>query len=352
LDLPAASTDLTSAAGAAEVDALLAHLKTLGWVPSTGKVQGLSSPGEGNMNRTLRVHLRDSSVPSLILKQSVPFVAKYPDIPAPLSRDFSEAAFYCALRRQPLLAAQCPALLGHDPQNHLMCFEDLGTGADFLHLYNEHNKSANASTLSVALAELLTWLGQLHALPAPADFPTNHNMRQLNHEHIFVLPFTANNGLADHPEVAAWQAQFCRNREQKERIHALGQLYLGNPHPLRDPDAQDCLLHGDFYPGSSLQSGKGGQQVHIIDPEFSFVGAPEFDLGVMIAHLTFAGWTPAAITTLLDHYPEPAGYSPAAQFTAVEIMRRLLGVAKLPLNAGANAQLDLLDRAAKLLETA
>ena len=42
-----------------------------------------ASAGDGNMNRTLRVEHQQGS---LILKQSLPFVAKYPDIAAPIDR--------------------------------------------------------------------------------------------------------------------------------------------------------------------------------------------------------------------------------------------------------------------------
>ena len=55
--------------------------------------------GEGNMNHTLRIV---TDVDSIVLKQSVPYVAKYPDIPAPINRDRVEAAFYQALVGTPM----------------------------------------------------------------------------------------------------------------------------------------------------------------------------------------------------------------------------------------------------------
>ena len=59
-------------------------------------------------------------------------------------------------------------------------------------------------------------------------------------------------------------------------VRELGALYL-----------QDgtSLLHGDYFPGSWLQTAAG---VRVIDPEFCFFGPPEFDVGVLLAHLHLA----------------------------------------------------------------
>ena len=65
------------------VDVVEAHLKRLGWISPNEPLEGLAPAGAGNMNRTLRARLADRS---LVLKQSVPYVAKYPHIPAPVER--------------------------------------------------------------------------------------------------------------------------------------------------------------------------------------------------------------------------------------------------------------------------
>ena len=39
----------------------------------------------------------------------------------------------------------------------------------------------------------------------------------------------------------------------------------------------DTLLHGDYYPGSWMRV---RERLYIIDPEFSFAGPKEFDLGI------------------------------------------------------------------------
>ena len=58
----------------------------------------------------------------------------------------------------------------------------------------------------------------------------------------------------------------------------VGDIYLS--------DDGGVLLHGDYYPGSWLKTDAG---FRVIDPEFCFLGPPEFDLGVLAAHWIFCG---------------------------------------------------------------
>ena len=209
--------------------------------------------GEGNMNHTLRVV---TDVDSIVLKQSVPYVAKYPDIPAPINRDRVEAAFYQALVGTPL-ATVMPTFLGHVPEYHLTAFEDLGPASDCTDAYS-------GAAISPDIPQLMSWLRDLHQLHITTEVFTNRDMRTLNHAYIFKIPFE------DHGSV-----------DIAQRAKDLGNLYLSDG---------DTLLHGDYYPGSWLRTTDG---IRIIDPEFAFTGMAEFDLGVFAAHLAFA---PLAIT--------------------------------------------------------
>jgi 5-methylthioribose kinase len=105
-----------------------------------------------------------------------------------------------------------------------------------------------------------------------------------------------------------------------------------------------CLIHGDLFPGSLLQMGPG--QLRVIDPEFSFCGDPEFDIGVFYAHLllsrhddgTASFWLQAALED--TPHSEPL----VLQFAGVEIMRRILGVAQLPVRLSLEAKRRLLEQ--------
>ena len=52
-------------------------------------------------------------------------------------------------------------------------------------------------------------------------------------------------------------------------------------------------MHGDFYPGSLLNTVNG---LKVIDPEFSFIGPEEWDMAIFVAHL-FLSKTPSELIT-------------------------------------------------------
>ena len=125
----------------------------------------------------------------------------------------------------------------------------------------------------------------------------------------------------------------------KKQIHALGERYLGSGFHL---------IHGDFYPGSWL---KTQSSIKIIDPEFGFFGLAEYDLGVTMAHLKMAEQDDALISLLLSNYPYPRDYNAKLcdAFCGVEIMRRIIGIAQLPLALTLEEKTALLKDAQKLI---
>ena len=70
-------------------------------------------------------------------------------------------------------------------------------------------------------------------------------------------------------------------------------------------------------------------------------------MGVVRAHLTFAGFDDARAATVFKHYHAPAGFVPelAKAFAGIEIIRRLLGVAQLPMQCDAAQRLAWLEQA-------
>ena len=80
------------------------------------------------MNLTLRV---DTGQRSFIVKQSRPWVEKYPTISAPQDRVLTEATFYQAVSHCGEIAERMPRLLGRDQENRVALFEDLGATAEF-----------------------------------------------------------------------------------------------------------------------------------------------------------------------------------------------------------------------------
>lgn len=290
----------------------IAHLKRNGMLHPDEDVINSYKAGEGNMNVILTIKTNKRY---FVLKQSRPFVAKYPQIPAPLERIEIEYKYYKAINKDNLLACFSPNVLGFDKAAWLLALEYLDMGGDYLWLYEK-----NASLKEEVADLMLTYLKKLHQLPV-TDFPTNQEMRELNHQHIFVLPYLPENGfnLDDVQEgLQDLSAMVKNNPALIEKIHLLGERYLR---------LGKVLIHGDFYPGSWFETGRG---LKIIDTEFAFLGDPEFDLAIMLAHLKMARTSESELQRIIKSYPLENAL--LAQYTGVEILRRLFGLAQLPLS--------------------
>lgn len=324
---------------------LLQRLETLGWIKPGERLTRTEPAGVGNMNRTLRIELRDDhGHRSLVLKQALPYVARYPDIAAPVERGAVEAAFYRIVEPEPTVAGRMPRLLGFDPDYHLLALEDLGAARDFGALYSEQTP-AQRESWRAALPAIMDWLAALHTQVDPAPAPGNEAMRTLNHEHIFVVPYAAPALVDLAPALAGLQQRLRQDAAARDQLHALGLLYLGQA----GDSANRVLLHGDYYPGSWLLD--PADQPRVIDTEFSFAGPAEFDLGVMRAHLALAALPDPVWTTLLDRYEahRPVDRTLLEGFAAAEVLRRIFGVAQLPLTLNESEQLALCTRAWKTL---
>ena len=322
---------------AKDIASLETYLQSQGWLSSQDQVREVSVPGEGNMNYVLRITTHDRS---FIIKQSRGYVEKYPHVSAPADRILIEGAFYQTTSVDPFIAEFTPRLIGIDQENNVMALEDLGQASDFMVLYH----SSKVLEMS-QLAQLTDFLSSLHNgfyRKSPPDLFKNNAMKGLNHEHIFQYPFTEDNGFdldTIQPGLQAAAAIYKNDYELKGEVRYLGEIYLSSG---------NCLLHGDFYPGSWLETTQG---IKVIDPEFCFYGRAEFDLGVMIAHLYLAGQSQALVDFVLDRYNTTyqINYATMNQFVGVEIIRRLIGLAQLPLHRTLQEKQELLRFARTLI---
>ncbi len=315
-----------------DIKAVNNYLQQQNWLQAGEMVIALEKPGEGNMNFVLRATTNQRS---FILKQARPWVEKFPQIDAPVERVAVEAQFFQTLQNVDSINPYIPKCLGFDANNFMLATEDLGKGADYSFLYQKDNLLTDAD-----IDGLTQYLSALHRVTIPTDFPTNLAMRQLNHEHIFNFPYLAENGFNLDDVQAGLQAAampYKRNVALKAKIKACGAIYLAQG---------KHLLHGDFYPGSWLKVKDG---LKVIDPEFGFVGPAEFDLGVLFAHLLMAEQSSAVFKTVAEKYQQPIGFQEGlfSQFVGIEILRRLIGIAQLPLSLDLTAKKRLMEQAAK-----
>ena len=314
---------------AEDAPAVQRYLQEINFLIPGERLADLAPAGEGNMNVTLRV---TTTRRCFILKQSRPWVARYPDIPAPPERVLIERDFQRAILRDHFLTGHMPELLRADPRAFVLLYEDLDPDGDLTEAYADDGGFTRRQ-----LAALLRYAGQLHGLRV-TDFPENRAMRTLNHAHVFDLPFRPDNGFpleAIYPGLARVARPLQHDRRLRGAVAELGQLYLS---------AGPCLIHGDYHPGSFLEA---NHRVYVIDTEFAHLGRPEFDLGVLMAHLLLSRASEKRILQIETDYARPPGFDVGLMrgFCCVEIIRRLIGIAQLPLPIGLDERRDLLERA-------
>ena len=318
-----------------EPDGVVAYLVARGLMSQGEEPAAVSVAGDGNMNCTLRV---TTPRRRLIVKQARPWVEKYDHIPAPWNRSHVEAAFYQSVAAVPGVGDRMPRLLRADADARVIVLEDLGSGGDLTSIYG------GTGLASGDRDALVDYLVRLHRIAVPVHLTAvlaNRDMRALNHEHIFHFPLVPGNGLALDaitPGLQSVADALKRDAAFVAGVRALGSRYL---------DDGQRLVHGDYFPGSWVRTRDG---VAVIDPEFCFLGRGEHDLGVMIAHMILAGDTTADAEVLERAAAEgPVDRALTRQFAGVEIMRRLIGVAQLPLTAALETKRGLLDRARQLV---
>jgi 5-methylthioribose kinase len=315
-------------------EALTRYLRSRGWSESGEELLSVEKAGEGNMNLVMRVVTPQRR---LVLKQGRPWVEKYPHIPAPVERTLVEGRFYEVAALTPAVAERMPAYVGLDEESRILALEDVEGARDLTSIYSGEALTDDSRTA------VINWLCELHRMRLAEEDRAvfaNRAMRALNHQHIFRLPLDPANHLdldAITPGLAAEARRLQRHAGYVRRATELGRLYLADG---------PSLVHGDYFPGSWLLGASG---IRVIDPEFAFTGPREFDLGVMAAHLCFAGGGEHATTVITELYREPVDERLMRAFAGIELMRRLIGVAQLPLSLDGAAKRRLLELSERLV---
>jgi 5-methylthioribose kinase len=308
-----------------ESQQVLETLQAMGVCDSTESVVDIGKAGEGNMNLVLRVTTDRRSV---IVKQARPWVEKYPTIAAPAERILAEIDFYERVSDVDELRTVMPSVVATAPQLRLLVLEDLGEAADYTCLYDPDDCGQDADAVFKKAAN---WIARLHRQGRSSGGSVGCDaLRELNHAHMFSIPLSDPpvldlDSVCDGLESASRPLRV--SEDLRDAIDRLGETYL------RGRSATETvLLHGDYYPGSWLRTNDG---FRVIDPEFCFRGPREFDLGVMAAHRIFchAAADVGTIEQLCQDYGHEVSTPLVGGFAGVELIRRLIGVAQLPLVA-------------------
>ena len=190
------------------------------------------------------------------------------------------------------------------------------------------------------LNQLVEIMGVIHESKLADSYPLNLSLRQLNHQHIFVLPFVEDNGFElDDVQVGLQELsmRYKTDSNLKNIITKIGDQYL---------QPGKYLLHGDYYPGSWMRT---PDNLYIIDTEFSFAGFREFDIGVMAAHLIIVSSDESFLNQIINKSSPEVNEQLICQVTGTEIMRRLIGLAQLPMERSVDEKQRLLTLAYQLI---
>ena len=336
-NLQPTSYDLLSADDPASILDVLVALEVC---EGTESISQVAKAGEGNMNLVLRV---TTDARSVIVKQARPWVEKYPSIAAPDERIVSEIEFYRCISDAGPVRAAMPSVLAFDTEQRLLVLEDLGMASDYANLYRSN---VAPSEVDSVFELAIDWVSQLHA----SDTQGNQSLgckplRGLNHQHIFSIPLS-DPPVIDLDSVCAGLTKasraICSDEALRQTMTKLGEIYLESGGEAESK----ALLHGDYYPGSWLKTEAG---FRVIDPEFCFCGPREFDLGVLAAHWIFCGGKAdsSTIDKVIQASVADAGNQVSRHlmlgFAGAELVRRLTGVAQLPLDADLNLRTQWMD---------
>lgn len=314
-----------------DIKALHGYLEKHSFLDDEEQIASTEVPGDGNMNYVIRIKTNKRS---FILKQARPWVEKYPSIEAPISRINVEQNYFAKISKNFFLKNHSPDILLSDPDNYILLLSDLGDVQNYSFIY-QSDKYISKPDVDI----ISKYAQTLHSL-AIEEFPDNMAMRKLNHEHIFIIPFLPDNGLdLDGIQKGLQEISTIVTGNFKARAAAqkYGDIYLSNA---------NHLIHGDFYPGSWLSS----DRLYVIDPEFCFLGPREFDIAVFVSHMIMAQQQDDVMKGFYEQYPMDGIDSDLVnKFISVEIIRRLVGVAQLPLSLSVEQKANLLENAIVML---
>ena len=304
-------------------DELPAYLAGLGLL-SPGEPALVERAGDGNINWVRRVR-SSARERSFVVKQARPALERFPEYRVSTHRIEVEALWYATVARFDRDRV-CPHVHHFDAQRMALVLEDLG-GAEPLDAW-----LARGADASHTAAVLGVFLGAVHAGtrdPALAIQFDNEEMRHLHGEHIFVLPFRANDfPLA--PAVRRRADALASERELVRRIDAAYARYL---------ESALALVHADVQPSNVLVAASGPK---LLDGEIAHLGDPAFDVGQLAGHLWLSALARGepraaapAVRSLWSAYSEAlggalaVGFADALVYAGIEMLRRTLGAARV-----------------------
>lgn len=325
-----------------------------------GTIVSVEVFGEGKLNAVFGVR---GSRGGVVLKQALPWVRILPEWALTIERVQREAWFLDTWAR--FNARHVPASYGLDLDRHVLAMQHLTDHVLWrtaLHDGEVNLAAASSAGAMLARAAFFTSpMGQSpeeHARSVAAS--ANPEMDALMVDVVFDIPFATDPRNTADPHLRDWRRRLTSDRAAAAAIATLRWCYTTR---------REAVLHGDLHTGSIMVA---GDDVRVIDGEFSRHGPVAWDLGELWSHLalaadghhirgddnladaaaqlvpaTWRGFTAELTRLWPERVPQGLGddwlsrwlgetQTLAAQFAGLETLRRIVGV-------GTCEQLDLLD---------
>lgn len=344
--------DATAAESALSEESLPAYVRSLG-LASADEPLEVGRAGDGNINWVRRVRSPQTGR-SWIVKQARPALERFPEYHASTERIVFEHR-WLEIARPHDPGWVCPEVVRFDEPLRVLVLEDLGAVERLDHAL------ARGAEEGPALRALAALLGRLHAATAARAHElvprfANDEMRRLHGDHIFRLPFRPN----DFPLPDALRAAAARVWADAELVAIADRAYA------RYLEPRGALVHGDVQAGNVLLAARGPV---LLDAEIAHVGDPAFDVGTLLAHALLPAIgrgapaaAVAAVRAVWEAHGAAAGASAtpawatvrladAMRYAAIEVLRRTIGAARVPVVAEPAAGLAALALATRLMRT-
>lgn len=221
--------------------------------------------GDGNLNFVFRAHTKQKS---LIIKYAPPYLRLLgEDFKLPQNRICVEMHTLAYLKT--IAPLYIPTIYHTDEKEFLFAMEDL---RDFETLQKVQLESPISLHVYAKLGDFLAKV-YAHKPPLhPDDYYENATLKNISENYIFRFPHIANHEALSIP---SFFKPIPKDEAFLNGIETLTMLFL---------DAKETLIHGDLHTGSVMIQ---GDDIAIIDAEFSFFGPLGFDMGNLFAHTLF-----------------------------------------------------------------
>lgn len=241
-----------------------------------GTIDSVEVFGEGKLNAVFGVRGDRGAV---VLKQALPWVRVLPDWALTVDRGRREARFLQTWGE--FNAEHVPTSYGFDADLHLLAMELLDGHVLWRRALHDGEVSAAAAEKAGAMLARTAFFTSPMALTVEEHARSvaaaaNPEMDAMMVDVVFDIPFRDDDRNTADPELTAWRDRVLTDDHVLAAVADLRWCYTTR---------REAALHGDLHTGSIMVA---GDDLRVIDGEFSRYGPIAWDLGELWCHLLLA----------------------------------------------------------------